>query len=364
MTAEEGDLRLLGESIVAVLADECDSIALHKFYDGAVALDAHLWSRAGELGWAAIALPEEAGGLGMGSKGLVTLFVALGQFVAPGAFLATLPAAQWLAEADPAVAAQWLPAIIAAETELAVAAAPEAGTLRLAEGKLEGEVTALLGSAAAAIAVVPADGAVALVALDAPGVAAEVLEMWDRTRPMLRLACRGVAPLALVADPDGTKAAALFRLLALAIAADCIGGARRIALQTVEYLKTREQFGRPLASFQALKHRAANLVFPVEAAAQNVLLAADLVAQGDPHAAMWSALAKAAASAAYKAVAEDCLQLHGGVGYTWEYDPHIFLKRALLNQSLGGANHRHRDLAAAHLRAATVAGLSTAELAA
>ena len=150
----------------------------------------------------------------------------------------------------------------------------------------------------------------------------------------------------------------------MAIAADCVGGARAIAEQTVGYLKERQQFGRPLASFQALKHRVANLYVAVVEAEQALEHAVDAAACNTDSASMWAALAKAAASDAYFFVAADCVQLHGGVGFTWEFDCHIFLKRALLNRQLAGDNSALRDLAASRLAEATLAGITTAEFAA
>ena len=365
MAIDDDDISTLYESIVEVLADECGSIELHKFYDGHTALDEQLWGRAAELGWTAIGLPEEQGGLGMGVAGLAALFRALGQFAAPDVFLATLPAAQWLAEAgDASLCAQLLPGVISGETQWAVAAAPGSATLASSGGKLQGESAPLIGSPRAAIAILAVAEGFAVIRTDAAGVTTKPVEMWDRTRPMMTIQCDGVEPLATIADPDGAVGRTLFEHMALAVAADCVGGGRRITEQTIEYLKTREQFGRPLASFQALKHRVADMMFALEAADELVKLAVELSADGDVHASQWIALAKAAASETFRFIADDCLQLHGGVGFTWEFDCHIFLKRALINQTIAGDNRYHRDNAAAALKSASQAGISTAELAA
>ena len=365
MAVDEDDIGTLYESIVEVLADECDSIALHKFYNGESALDAQLWARAAELGWTAIALPEEQGGLGMGVRGLAALFGALGRFAVPDNFLATLPAAQWLGEvADTELAAQILPGVIAGEIQLAVPTAPGGARLTLDGSKLNGVSPLLIGAASASIAILPTAEGLALVRLDAAGVSVRPMDMWDRTRAMTVVECADAEPIGMIADPDGVASAGLQRYLALAVAADSIGGARRIAEQTVDYLKTREQFGRALASFQALKHRVANLFFAIEPADELVKQAAETAEAGDPHAPMWNALAKEAAASAFRFVADDCLQLHGGVGFTWEFDCHIFLKRALLNQMIAGDRRVQLDSAAAILKAASAAGITTAELAA
>lgn len=365
MAVDEDDISTLYESIVEVLTDECDSLALHKYYSGQSGLDEQLWARAAELGWTAIGLPQAQGGLEMGVRGLTALFRALGRFAAPDIFLATLPAAQWLADmGDVSLCEQVLPGVITGEIQLAVPAAPDGAPIALVDGKLTGVSPMLIGSPRASIAILPTAGGFALMRMDTPEVTASSVEMWDRTRPMMTLRCDGAAPIAILSDPDGAAKGALFRYLALAIAADSVGGGQRIVAQTVEYLKTREQFGRPLASFQALKHRVADLVFALESADESVKQGVEVTAAADANAPLWVAIAKSAASEAYKMAAEDCLQLHGGVGYTWEFDCHIFLKRALLNQTIAGDNRQHRDIAAEALRAAAKAGISTAELAA
>jgi alkylation response protein AidB-like acyl-CoA dehydrogenase len=160
---------------------------------------------------------------------------------------------------------------------------------------------------------------------------------------------------------DGAEDA-LTAAIALAIAGDSLGGAQRITVQTIEYQKTRQQFGRALASFQALKHRAANLA--VLAANNEQILAhgIEMIALGLPDALLWALLAKSEVSDGYVFTAADCVQLHGGVGFTWEFDPHIHLKRARMNEMLLAQNRIVRDLAADRLAMATRAGRGVLEL--
>src|SRR5262249_19601818 len=148
----------------------------------------------------------------------------------------------------------------------------------------------------------------------------------------------------------------------LAIAADSLGGAARISHQTVEYQKVRVQFDRPVASFQALKHRAVNLLTAITTQEFLLSQAVDAAAEDAPDADMWAALAKAGATEAFAFVSGDCIQLHGGVGHTWEFDPHIFAKRARLNEALAANNRVLRDFAAQELADATRAGRLTTEL--
>src|SRR4030095_14815518 len=115
---------------------------------------------------------------------------------------------------------------------------------------------------------------------------------------------------------------------ALAIAGDSLGGARAIFEQTIEYMKNREQFGRSIALFQALKHRAADLFAALSLNEQIVDHGVETASHRTFDAGFWAALAKAQSSETYVSISSDCVQLHGGVGYTWEFDVHLFLKRA------------------------------------
>ncbi len=360
----EDDLNSFYESMIDVLTSECDSIALHKFYDGEAGLDEQLWARAAELGWLGIGLPEAYGGLGMGVQGLDVLYRALGWAGAPGAFIPSLPVAQWLAEvAEEALAQKLLPQLVSGALEFAAPIAPTLSSVSLKAGRLSGVSQPLLVPRKAGIAVVPlADGGMALVPMNNAAVSFDPIELWDRTRRAGTLRCDGAEPLAVIADPSGEVSRTFFRHLALAVAADSLGGGRRMTEQTVEYLKTRVQFGRPLAGFQALKHRVANLMLALTPAEELIRQAEDVSAKGEPTAELWVGLAKVSATEAFKFIADDSVLLHGGVGFTWALDCHIFLKRALLNELLAGANANHLDLAADSLAASARAGVSPAEL--
>ncbi|KHK88985.1 acyl-CoA dehydrogenase family protein [Novosphingobium malaysiense] len=365
----EDDLELLVQSIEDVLSNECGSQALHKFYDGENALDTDLWRQASDLGWLAIGLTEELGGLEMGYRGLDVLHRALGRAGAPGGFIPTLVGAQWLSQvADERLLQELMPRFVAGELEFAVPAALGGVALEERDGFLSGTSSLLMGGSETCVAIVPV-GVVggrgfAVVEADGRTAVMEPAELWDRTRPAGKLVCNQAKPLALIADADGAVARCYLSNMTLAVAADCVGAARRIAGQTVDYLKERVQFGKPLATLQALKHRCADLFLKITPAEDLLNHAVDAASRADRSALMWCALAKAAASDAFRFVAADCVQLHGGVGHTWEFDCHIFLKRALLNEELGGRNAILRDLAAEELNLAAMKGISTMEIAA
>ncbi len=306
------------------------------------------------------------GGLGLGAPGLSVLHAELGRRAAPGPYIATLSVAQWLAEL-PAGAACGEHITSIAQGELTAAmpvAVLGACPLDLNNGKVTGQAD-LLGGADAGLAVVPvgSGGLVAGWALIRPGDAnLEVLETWDRTRQLIHIDCAGVDSILTLPDPDGTVGRRLWGHAARALAADSLGGASNIAHQTVDYLKTRIQFDRPIASFQAIKHRAANLVASIATQEHLLEQATECAADASPDASMWAALAKAGATECFSFVSGDCIQLHGGVGHTWEFDPHIFAKRARLNEALVGDNRAMRDFAAEALAIATRSGRVTTEL--
>lgn len=347
---EEDDLSALEESISRVLDSEADRLTLHAHIDRKTDLGRILWQRAGELGWQAIGLPADVGGLGFGPRGLDALHRQLGSKAAPGPFAATLSAAQALAETGGRDVADWLPQIAEGKISLAIAAQLQPA--------LAGQPIWLLGSIDAAAALVPLDETDwALVSMES----AEPLDTWDRTRSLSKL---DVARAGRIAQLPGLEtAAAVTRNLALALASDSIGGARAILQQTILYMKERRQFDRPIASFQALKHRVADLMTLVVTGEEVVALAVEAAAAGSPEADIWASLAKVRATETYVAVATDCLQMHGGVGFTWEYDVHMYLKRARLSEQLLAPNTRLRDMSSERLAAVTLAGREPLELA-
>lgn len=347
---DESDLAALDEAIAQVLASEADHLVLHRHIDGETRLDNALWERAAELGWPAIGLPEDSGGLGFGSRGLDLLHRRLGRHVAPGPFLATLSAAQTIAEvADAGIASQWLPRLAAGECRLAVVAqiAPHDDNQAWIIGDQDCEAV-LTPLANDNWGLVPIEGA-------------RPADMWDRTRAMLTLDLSSPRPI--IELPGEATAHSLERQMNLALASESIGAARAILEITVEYMKEREQFGRPIASFQALKHRIADHMTEIVSGEEFVGLAVESGARSDPDACIWAKLAKVRCTESHARIAQDCLQLHGGVGFTWEFDVHIYLNRARLNELLVAPNTQLRDEAAAGLAESIRAGREPLELA-
>jgi alkylation response protein AidB-like acyl-CoA dehydrogenase len=365
ISLDSEELAALRESIAEVLTNECDTRAVHLSLDNENDLVNAIWRQAADLGWLALALPEADGGLGLGARGLQLLNRELGARTAPGPFIPTLAVAQWLSEVGTEdQRSALLPAIAAGELKVAIPAALEtAQPLSLSGGKVSGTVD-VLGSFDAGIAVLPvgADGW-AVVRLD--GASLDPIVVWDRTRQVLRLTLNNAPVEAVIADDaDGSLGQLLGSYVAVAVAADSLGAAENIAYKTVEYLKERVQFERPIASFQAIKHRAADLIAKIST--QDALLeqAVETLDNDSPDSALWARLSKAGATEVFAFVSSDCIQLHGGVGHTWEFDCHIYAKRARLNEFLINTNRALRDNAVQSLNKALGEGRTTTELSA
>lgn len=356
---DQATLDALREGVAAVLAERSGSTQLHAFIDGKTALDQALWAEAASLGWLGFGIPEEHGGVGLGARGLAILHAELGRQAAPGPYIATLAAAETLiAHADAPTQAAWLPRIASGAISVAVPARPGADRLEWSGAGVSGTLRCL-GAPDAACALVPAGDAWVIIEL--AGIETTVIPIWDRTRQIIDIHPRSARPAAILADADAT-CRALTRAMALAVAADCRGAAREITERTIAYMKTRQQFGQPIAGFQALKHRAADLATRLAVMDETMAHALHQAATGAPDADIWVMLAKADVTESFVFIATDCVQLHGGVGFTWDYDPQVYLKRARLNEVLVMANPALRDLAAAGLAAATRAGRSALEL--
>lgn len=356
---DQATLDALRESVAGVLAEQCGSTELHAFIDGTRKLDRVLWDQAGALGWLGLGIPEQFGGLGMGARGLAILHHELGRQSAPGPFIASLSAAQAIAESGgDAICAAWLPRLASGEISAALPAALDGPGLTRSGGGVSGALRCL-GARDATFVLAPAHDAWVIVELAGAEVA--LAPMWDRTRDVIDVRLADAKPSAVLPAAAATRAA-ITRTVALAVAADSAGGARSVTERTITYMKAREQFGQPIAGFQALKHRAADLATKLAVADEMVEHALQRIAAGEPDGDIWAALAKSLVTEACVFITTDCVQLHGGVGFTWDFDPHIFLKRARMNEVLVMPNTALRDRAAADLAAITASGRSALEL--
>lgn len=314
------------------------------------------WQLIAELGWLMVAVPEEQGGLGLGPVALAALHRELGRGLATMPFLPQILAIDAVAHSDLADGEGLLEAMMRGERRVAtplgessfeIVEQDDGGVL------INGSAVALPSLDLANYALVASSdsGCVALVAMDKPGITVSYRPTWDATRRLFELHLHNVSVASSRLLARGPAAVNLCRRLSIqrdfALACDAAGGASALLDKTVAYLQTRQQFGRPLALFQALKHRCADLKAEVEGA--QALLDANLAAAMDEAGRLEvsktvefaACEAKKLASDAFAAVAEESLQLHGGIGMTEEHDCHLFLKRALLNEHLGGPSNRY-----------------------
>ncbi len=276
--------------------------------------DDALWKELSELGWPGIAVSEEHGGQGLGTVELAILCEELGRTLAPVPFLGTVLAATLIEHAgSDEQKARWLPGLAAGELV----------------GAVSGSASLVPGGEGADVFVLVEDGAARLVAADQADVTANA--SIDSTRPAARVDGEG----------EPLPGDALDRAL-VPIAAELVGVCDRALEMTVAYVKDRKQFGTPVGAYQAVSHRCAQMLLDTESARAAVSFAA-WAADADPdRLPEAAAMAKAAASDAGREVTAAAIQLHGGIGFTWEADVHWLYKRAQLDAALLGGATVHR----------------------
>jgi alkylation response protein AidB-like acyl-CoA dehydrogenase len=288
------------------------------------AYDDDAWKEMAELGWAGIFIEEEHGGQGLGTVELVILMEELGYALAPVPFLSNAAAGLVLQFAGTDEQKErWLPGIASGEARGTV------GVLRDGEARLVPDA-----DSADVIVLIAPDGSSSVV--EAAAAEVEPLETMDRTRRFARVRADGGEPL------GGDHLAAADRI-ATAISAETVGVAQKAMEMAVEYARDRKQFGRPIGSYQAVSHRCAQMLLEVEGSRSGTYFAgwcADAEPESLPAAA---SMAKAYSSDAGWRVCGSALQVHGGIGFTWEHDLHFYLKRAKTNAMLYGSAREHRD---------------------
>ncbi len=371
--ALSSDQEMIRDTAEGFLAEASSSAAVRAAMETETGFDPAVWTQIGqELGWCATPIPEAFDGLGLGSVELVLLMEQMGRRLLCSPFFATVGlAAQVLMEVGNEAAQQrYLPAIAAGELTATVALAqdgmdwqPECNSVNArvtADHVLNGSFSIVADAATADLLIIPAhdaSGGLALYAFPATlsGIVRTPLKNFDLTRRVATITLNNtqLPADAQIATPQQV-AAAMPRAVAraqLALAAEQLGGAQQCLDLTLAYTSERVQFGRTIASFQAIKHRCALMMVQIEATrsaiygaaavAGNPALAADFLCE--------AAAAKALASDTYRYCAADAIQLHGGVGFTWEYDPQLYFKRAQASAHWLGSSDRLRERIAATL---------------
>ena len=360
------DQELFRETTARFIEARCPLPDVRRLADEPIGHDPSVTRDAGELGWFALFVPEEFGGGSVSGSPLrdaVIVAEERGRFVQPGPFVATNVVASAIAhDGTRAQQEQYLPALGSAELTASWAisdrrGAPEAGavTASTRDGGFVLDGTAGLvseGATAGAFLVTAADadgGGITqfVVPADTAGVTVVPLDGLDLTRRFVDVRFDGVqlGADALLGDA-GAGAAAVARQLDVAVTlnlAESIGAMRRLVEITVDYAKARTAFGRPIGSFQALKHMLADASLWVELSTAAAEAAADAMADGRPTASEIVSIAKAYAGEAGADVAQTCLQAHGGIGFTWEHDLHFYLRRLQADRVLYGDPAWHRE---------------------
>lgn len=292
------------------------------------------WSELASLGWLGLHIGEEHGGSGFGLPELVVVIEELGRAVAPGPFVPTVIASAVIAAAGTAEQqARLLPGLIDGSVTAGVGLG---GDVVLDGGTASGDAGVVLGAGLADVLLLAAGEDVLVLERDRAGISVDVPNNLDPTRRSGRVTLTGVA---VSADDivTGGRESALARARVL-LAAEAVGGAADCTDSAVEYAKVREQFGRPIATFQAIKHHCANMLVGTESAIAAVWDAARADGEDEYAFRLAAAVAATLAFPAYVRNAELNIQVHGGIGYTWEHDAHLQLRRALTVQALFGGD--------------------------
>lgn len=345
--------------------------------------DRELWSAMADQGWTAVEVPAGDGGLGLGVVETAVLAEQVGRYAAPVPFVPVVLARWALAGRvmDHGLATELAAGLAQGSLLACVFCGPPAGALTAAQGPggwtVTGRTGPVIGAPEADVAVVvaglnPAEhagdgtGPGETFRSDSAGEAVFAVVLDDDHRPRVEPAMDRTRSLGqLVFDgrravPIGDRhiAAELLDRAAVLASAQLLGGAARSMEMTVDYAKVRHQFGRPIGSFQAVKHRCSDMLVDVEGMRSAVYAAAWCVNEGTEDAAVTASSAKAWCSAAGQRVSASSLQVHGGIGFTWEHDLHIYMKRSQLDQWSYGDSGFHLDRLARLLRTRLDAGLA------
>jgi alkylation response protein AidB-like acyl-CoA dehydrogenase len=361
---------LLRASARRFLENECPTAFVRERMAEPAAVTDAFWRKLSDQGWFGILYPEEAGGSALGLVDMTVLMEEMGRAVMPGPFFSTilLGGSAILEAGSPAQRQEWLPRIVAGSAKVSLAwtepnARWDAAGI-VASGRETASGFVLSGtklfvldahsSDALVVAVRTRDGSTMedgislfLVPNDTPGIAVTLLPTVDETRKLCEVRLDQVAvPAATLLGEKHGAWRALSRVLdraTVALCAEMCGGAQRVLDMTTDYAKIRIAFGKPIGSYQGVKHRAADMLVDVENAKSLTYYAAWAIDEELAEAPLAVSMAKAYASDACRKVAGAGIQLHGGIGFTWEHDLQLYFKRAKASEVAFGDATWHRE---------------------
>lgn len=341
--------QLLKDNARKFFAGECPMAEVRRIMETSTAYDAALWSKMAEQGYMGIIFPEQYGGIGLGKVEFTLLMEEAGRALLPGPFFSTVALAGTLidAVANHGHKMKYLAPISAGDARSTVAILEESASwnprdvqITSANGKLTGEKLFVTDATAADFIIVVAHDGIFAVEAKAPGIAIQRMEAMDLTRKSYSVRFNDT-PAERLGGIEGLAQA--LDAAAVTLAAEMVGGMQRTLDVTVEYAKTRKQFGKPIGIFQAVQHQCADMYLETESARSAAYYAAWALEENAPDAAVAASIAKMYASDAARTVGNRGIQVHGGMGFTWENDLHLYYRRAKASETSLGDSTYHRE---------------------
>jgi acyl-CoA dehydrogenase len=358
------DQKIIRDEARKLLAARCDRHRVRALLDEKAPYDRELWQLMAENGWLGTALDEQHGGLGLGRVTQCVIAEEIGRALAPLPLSSSLYLAAEAIQLSGDVAAQqeWLPRLASGERIATLALSerllPQHALQRLqttvVDGRIHGEKLPVPHGQIADLAIVVAreKGELGFYAVDlrGDGVSCTALDTIDSGQPQAKIVFSGAAARRLGGDAEALVPKLLDRA-AVYIAFEQIGGATAALELSCDYAKVRKAFGRQIGSFQGIKHKLADMYTKIEIARSNAFYAAWALEADAPELPLAAAAARLAATEAYEFAAKECIQTHGGIGATWEADPHLFYRRARALASLLDSTPTWRDRLVTELEA-------------
>jgi alkylation response protein AidB-like acyl-CoA dehydrogenase len=339
----------LKDSARKFFAGECPSTEMRRLMETDTAYDAALWAKLTDQGYTGIMFPEEYGGVGLGKVELMLLMEEAGRALLPGPFFSTVVLAGSVLDAvgSPAHKKKYLAPICRGEARATVAILEASASWNLrdvqltaANGKLTGEKFFVSDAAVASFILVVAKSGVFVVDAEAPGLKISPMSAMDLTRKLYVVEFKDTPAEQLGPSSNLPRA---FDIVAAALAAELVGGMQRTLDITVEYAKTRKQFGKPIGMFQSVQHQCADMYLETESSRSAVYYAGYALEENTPDVPTAVSIAKMYASDAGRTVGNRGIQIHGGMGFTWENDVHLYYRRAKASENAFGDATFHRE---------------------
>lgn len=326
--------RFIQEQANNFLSDQCPIAAVRDVLESNKDFDQSLWQQMIELGWTALSIPETYDGLGLGFLELCLIAEELGKVLAPVPFLSSVVlATEAIKASETAIQQQWLPQLASGEKVGCVSLNPEYAKLSIDKQQLSGSICPVFDGGIADFIVFAyaqqSEIKFGLAELDQAGVSITTLESMDPSKNIVKLDFDKAAFTVLeITDGTAQLSNKLLNTAAVITAFEQFGGAEKAMQTGIEYTKNRYAFGRQVASFQAIKHKFADMFVALELAKSNAYYAAWALSTDADELELAAATARVSASDAFYDISKENIEVHGGMGFTWEFDCHLYYRRA------------------------------------